>query len=136
MVRGRCRYAPISATETQLPHWLRTSRYSGSRRRRSAGSAMTWVARSRFESRGLVRPLTSTYSGTKRPAAASSSPSQASNAIGQHARPRRGAEVVADPGHQTAHLVGDHAHVDVLVAEHRETRVLAGRRDEQGVLAV
>src|SRR5690242_12843280 len=110
MVSGRWRYAPISATEIQVAHRCTIWTYSGSSRRVSTGSAATWVARSRLESRGLVRPLTRTYNGTNRPAADSSSPSQMSNVIGQHTRPGAGAQVLPDPGDQPAHLVRHHAH--------------------------
>src|SRR5687768_17086645 len=119
--------------EIQLAHRLRIWAYSGSSPRTSTGRAMTCVARSRLTLRGLVRPLTRMYSGTSRPADSSSSPSHTSCfmsgakwAVGLCDGPCLGAEILADPGHQAAHLVGDGAHVDRLLAQDGQPGVLAG----------
>src|SRR6266540_7491634 len=92
--------------------------------------------------RGLVRPLTRMYSGTSRPASVSSSPSHTSYVMGRTklavglGGARLGAQILADAGHQATHLVGHRAHVDGLFAQDGQARVLAGRRDEQGLVEV
>ena len=58
-------------------------------------------------------------------------------AIGcQRGRARPGAEVVADTGHQAAHLIGNRSHVDGLFAEYGQAGVLSGSGNEQGLIVI
>src|SRR2546421_12343303 len=130
--------------DIQPAHRMTISAYSGSNRLVSTSRAIAWVARSRSMFRGLVRPLTRMYNGTSRPASAASSPSHTSYvmacarlAIGcQRGRARPGAEVVADTGHQAAHLIGNRSHVDGLFAEYGQAGVLSGSGNEQGLIVI